>query len=152
MKERQLSTLSKWDQRFVTLAFEIRTWSKDNFKVGCIISKNRRVLTTGYNGFPINFVDSKDRIENKEIKRKFMIHAEENAILNAVRNGIKLKNSTIYISSFPCLDCAKRIVQSGIIKVICFNYDDKDPKLERYNFKDVESLFKECDIELIKIQ
>lgn len=140
----------KWNIRFIELTNLIRFWSKDNFKVGAVIvNDDRVVLSTGYNGFPRGFPDTLERLEDKETKRLYAIHAEENAILNAAKNGICINNSTIYISSFPCLNCAKRIVNSGIKEVITSTHEILNhEKHERYNFDKVVELFKICNIKL----
>lgn len=148
---RTITGLSKWDSRFLITAFEIKTWSKDNFKVGSIIVKDRNIISTGYNGFPIGFDDTEKRLKTKSIKRLFTVHAEINAILSAGKQGVVLNNASIYTTYFPCLECAKAIVQSGIKEVITYTYDKESAKLKRYNFEKVIELFKECKINLILV-
>ena len=94
--------------------------SKDpSTQVGaCIVSQNNIILSTGYNGFPIGCSDDEfpwDR-EGDENKYPFVVHAELNAILNA--NGKSLKGSKIYVDLFPCNECAKAIIQSGISEIV----------------------------------
>ena len=151
-KKVKLYDIPKWDRNFISICYAVKSWSKDNFKVGAVTVRDRRILTTGYNGFPFGFDDSESRIKNKSIKRKFMIHAEENCVINASRNGISLIDSTIYVSSFPCINCAKVIVQSGIKRVVCFSFDEDDPKVKRYKINDSVKLFEECGVELTVIQ
>ena len=67
----------KWDLRFKNLALEVSQWSKDpSTQVGCIAVKDRRVIATGYNGFPIGISDDKNDFENRDIKYKKIVHAE----------------------------------------------------------------------------
>ena len=74
----------KWDLRFKNLALEVSQWSKDpSTKVGCIAVKDRKVIATGYNGFPAGISDNKEDYENRDIKYKKIVHAEKNMIYNA---------------------------------------------------------------------
>lgn len=96
--------------------------SKDpSTQVGaCIIDKDKRILSTGYNGFPHGCSDDDfpwNRDESKgETKYQFVVHAELNAILNA--SGKSLAGSKLYVALFPCHECAKAIIQSGIAEVV----------------------------------
>ncbi len=98
--------------------------SKDpNTQVGaCIVDENNIILSTGYNGFPFGCSDDDypwER-EGENTKYKYVVHAELNAILNA--NGKSLKGARIYVDLFPCNECAKAIIQSGISEVV-YLYD-----------------------------
>lgn len=111
----------KWDMRFMRIAKrEVATWSKDpDDGVGCVIvSLDRRQMTTGYNGLPQGLADTPGRLNDKEIKNRLTVHAELNAILNARTN---LTGWSLYVTKPPCVDCAKAIMQAGIIQVICPN-------------------------------
>jgi dCMP deaminase len=113
--------VNKWDQRFTRLAREVATWSKDpSTQIGAVIvNDERRVLATGYNGFPKGIADTPERYEDKEVKYETVIHAEMNAIYNATYNGISLKDSTIYVWGLPvCNDCARGIIQVGVKRVV----------------------------------
>jgi dCMP deaminase len=98
--------------------------SKDpNTQVGaCIVDENNIILSTGYNGFPFGCSDDEYpwNREGEDTKYKFVVHAELNAILNA--NGKSLKGARIYVDLFPCNECAKAIIQSGIAEVV-YLYD-----------------------------
>ena len=111
---------SKWDGRFMRLAREVSTWSKDpSAQIGAVIIKDRRILATGYNGFPKGISDTSERLSDKEQKYPRVIHAETNALLNALNNGTIVKGSTMYVYGLPtCADCTKTIIQSGIIRVV----------------------------------
>ncbi len=100
--------------------------SKDpSTQVGaCIVSPSKRVVGVGYNGFPNKCPDDqlpwgKDSEDENETKYPYCVHAELNAILNTTQMG--LKNCTIYVTLFPCSDCTKAIIQSGITHVIYLN-------------------------------
>ena len=115
---------AKWDIRFLRIAQrEVAQWSKDpNGKVGCVIvSPDRRRTTMGYNGFPQGIYDTDQRLEDREIKNRLSVHAELNAILNSRTD---LTGWTLYVTKAPCLDCAKAIIQAGIVRVVCPDIDD----------------------------
>ena len=109
--------LNKWDNRFLKLALEVSTWSKDNCKVGAIlISPDKKQISYGYNGFPKEISDKKLKNKNKnKNKNDLIIHAEINAILNSKTDLI---NWVLYCTKFPCLNCAKAIIQSNIKKIV----------------------------------
>lgn len=106
--------------RFLCLAKEIASWSKDpSTKTGAIIVRDRKILATGYNGFPIGIDDRAERLSARNEKYDFMIHAEMNAVYNATIHGTILKDATIYIIGLPvCSECAKGIIQCGIKRVV----------------------------------
>lgn len=112
---------SKWDKRFLLLAKEVSTWSKDPSKqIGAVaIGNEGQVLSQGFNGFPRGIVDDPSRYEDRETKYKLVVHAEMNVIYNATYNGVSLDGSNLYVYGLPvCSDCAKGIIQVGINKVI----------------------------------
>ena len=114
---------NKWDKRYLELAERISKWSKDpSSKIGCVaIGEKGQVLAQGYNGFPRSISDN-DRLENREIKLKYIVHAEMNTIFNAAFSGISLEGSTFYVVGLPCCsDCAKGIVQVGVKRVVMQN-------------------------------
>lgn len=111
-----------WDEYFMGVALLASQRSKDpSTQVGaCIVDGEKRILSTGYNGFPQGCSDDAfpwNRDETLgETKYQFVVHAELNAILNA--SGKKLAGSVLYVGLFPCNECAKAIIQSGISEVI----------------------------------
>jgi len=109
---------NKWDQRFISLAREISTWSKDpSTKIGAVIvNDDRRILATGYNGFPKGIEDTAERYENKEVKYETVIHAEMNAIYNATYNGISLRDSTIYVWGLPVVMIVQEVLSKLVLK------------------------------------
>ena len=110
----------KWDDRFFRIALEVATWSKDpGTKVGAVLVQDRRILATGYNGFPQNISDDLERYLNREVKLAYTVHAEVNAILNAAKNGSPTNGSSLYVTFPPCVSCATSVVQAGVSRVIC---------------------------------
>ena len=114
-----------WDEFFIGVASLAAKRSKDpNTQVGaCIVDKENRILSIGYNGTPNGFSDDKfpwDREGEKktETKYPYVCHAELNAILNYRGSRKDLVDSKIYVDLFPCNECAKAIVQSGIKEII----------------------------------
>jgi len=111
-----------WDEYFMGVALLSGERSKDpNSQVGaCIVSPDNKILSIGYNGFPIGCSDDEISWEREgnfsETKYPYVCHGELNAILNYT--GATLKNSRIYVALFPCNECAKAIIQSGIKEVI----------------------------------
>lgn len=111
-----------WDEYFMGVALLAAQRSKDpSTQVGaCIIDGDKRILSTGYNGFPKGCSDDEypwNRDESLgETKYQYVVHAELNAILNA--SGKSLSGATDYVGLFPCHECAKAIIQSGIKEVI----------------------------------
>ena len=112
---------SKWDTRFMKLAREISTWSKDpSSKIGAVIvNDDRRILATGYNGFPKGIYDTEERLNDREQKYPRIVHAEMNALMNALYNGVSVKNATIYVYGLPvCPECTKSIISAGIKRIV----------------------------------
>lgn len=116
-----LILLNKWDTRYLELAERVASWSKDpSRQIGAVaVGSKGQVLAQGFNGFPRGIVDTADRYNNREIKYKYVVHAEMNVIYNATYNGVSLDGSTLYVSGLPvCSDCAKGIIQVGISRVV----------------------------------
>jgi dCMP deaminase len=122
----------KWDKRFMMLAHHIATWSKERGRrVGAVIvGVDKEIRSTGYNGFPRGVDDDVEERHSRETGAKYLwsSHAERNAIYNAARVGVSIKGATIYVPWFPCADCAKAIIQSGIVHLVAYRPDMSDPK------------------------
>ena len=113
--------INKWYKRYLRLAAEVATWSKDpNTQVGAVVVGSKgQILSQGYNGFPRGISDSNKRLNDRDIKLSLIVHAEMNAIFNASYSGVSLDGSTIFIHGLPaCSECAKGIIQVGIKRVI----------------------------------
>ena len=110
-----------WDEYFMGLAHLSALRSKDpNTQVGaCIVDEDKKVVSIGYNGMPRGSQDDKMPWAREggflNTKYAFVVHAELNAILNAPRS---VKNCTVYVSLFPCNECAKALIQAGIKRIV----------------------------------
>lgn len=114
-------TDTKWRDRFLDLAKHISTWSKDpSRQIGAVAIEpsTKRILSTGYNGFPRGIDDSDNRLTDRETKYKYVVHGEMNAIYNATMNGVNLSGSDFYVYGLPvCSECAKGLIQVGVKRV-----------------------------------
>ena len=146
--------MNKWDERFMQMAETVAGWSscyQDNRHVGCVIVRDKRILTTGYNGAPEGIKSCAERGECLRRVRNiasgtmqevcFAVHAEQNAIIQAARLGITLDGAVLYVTHQPCVICTKMTLNAGIKKVIYKNGYPDDFALE---------LFKESGVEIIK--
>jgi dCMP deaminase len=142
-----------WTEYFLEIAEQVKLKSKDqSTQIGAVVvGEGRNVLSTGYNSLPRGLDDSKQERQERPEKYFWMEHAERNAIYNAARIGVSLKNSTIYLTSgLPCMDCARGIVNSGIKTVYCKQVcttKNRD-KWDESQKKSLE-LLRECDIDVI---
>ena len=122
-----------WDEYFMGISKLSGMRSKDpSTQVGaCIVSEDNKILSMGYNGFPIGCNDDEFPWEREgellDTKYAFVTHSELNAILNY--RGGSLAGAKLYVSLFPCNECAKAIIQSGIRTIVyeCDKYADTDP-------------------------
>lgn len=135
----------KWDRRFLALAQHIAQWSKDpSTKTGAVIvDPGNRLVSSGYNGFPRGVNDTPERLENREMKYKIIVHCERNALLFAREpvNGYRL-----YTWPFmPCAPCASMVIQAGIIEVIA-PVSDNSRWLEDFNL--ARTLFGEAGVKV----
>ena len=121
----------KWDHRFMEMAWLVSGWAscyQQDRKIGAVIVKDKRVMTTGYNGAPAGV---KTCVERGECLRKklgipsgtrhemcYAVHAEQNAIIQAAKLGIEINGATLYCTHQPCILCAKMICNSGIVRVV----------------------------------
>lgn len=142
-----------WDQYFMSIAKLSSMRSKDpNTQVGaCIVAADNRILSIGYNGAPNGYSDDNFPWDREgtplETKYLFVCHAEMNAILNYRGSRKDLEGAKIYVDLFPCNECAKLIIQSGIKEVlyICDKYADTD------EVKASKNLFDTCGVKYRKL-
>ena len=142
------SNYLRWDEYFMAIAKLSAMRSKDpNTQVGaCIVDANNRILSIGYNGAPNGFHDDNFTWDREgsmiETKYAYVCHAELNAILNYRGSRKDLEGAKIYVDLFPCNECAKLIIQSGIKEVIYLvdKYKDTD------SVKISKKLFDECGV------
>ncbi len=146
--------MDKWDVRFMQMARLVASWSscyQQNRQVGAVIVKDKRILTTGYNGAPSGLVSCKDKGECLRKKLNiasgtrqeicYAVHAEQNAIVQAAKMGISVNGATIYVTHQPCSICTKIIINSGIKKVIYREGYPDDFSMQ---------LFAEAGVEIVK--
>ncbi|XP_061190046.1 deoxycytidylate deaminase-like [Saccostrea echinata] len=135
-----------WDEYFMGIAFLSARRSKDpDRKVGaCIVNKRNRIVSAGYNGFPDASAKADEHFPwTKKEKHDYVCHAELNAIVN--RHATSLEDCTLYVTLFPCNECAKLLIQSGIKKVIYFS----DDKADRDAFKASRALLTFANVVVI---
>lgn len=146
--DKQRKDYLSWDEYFMGIAKLSALRSKDpSTQVGaCIVSKDNRILSIGYNGTPNGYDDSEfpwDRDGNElETKYFYVCHAELNAILNFRGHKKDFENAKIYVDLFPCNECAKAIIQSGIKEVIYLSDKYKD----KNNFIAAKKMFNQCNV------
>jgi len=140
------------DRNFINIAHEIATASKCVSKnVGAVIVKNGRILSTGYNGTPAGYTNCCEHWsdeytkEHHEWSKTYEIHAEMNAIIWAAREGISIKDATIYVTLEPCSDCSKNIIASGIKRIVY------DKSYEHTNSEIVTKFIKDNGVIIEKI-
>ncbi|MCE9619836.1 MAG: dCMP deaminase family protein [Planctomycetes bacterium] len=114
----------KWDIRFLRLADQIASWSKDPSRgVGAVIvSPARQIVATGFNGLPRGVEDRTDRLE-RPAKYELIVHAEMNAIIQCARNGVSPLGCAVFTTFSPCVACAIAMVQAGIARVVTWEPD-----------------------------
>ena len=141
-----------WDEYFMGVAILASMRSKDpNTQVGaCIVSQDNKILSMGYNGFPIGCSDDElpwsREAEGLDSKYLYTTHSELNAILNY--RGGSLEGATIYVTLFPCNECAKAIIQSGIRKLVYAS----DKYATAVNVLASKRMLKTAGVELIPYQ
>jgi len=145
------------DKVFINIATEISTLSKCvSYKVGCIIVKDDRIISMGYNGSPAGYKNCDEQFPNygKDVtplidqrdkhhkwSNMFEIHAEENAMIYAAKNGTSIDGAKMYCTLHPCNNCLKNICQSGIVEVIYKDIYDRFTSQ-----KEIEKLLKTCNL------
>ena len=131
--------MDKWDKRFLEMAELVATWSscyQENRQVGAVIVKDKRIMTTGYNGAPSGIMSCKTRGEclrrkmnvasGTKLELCYAVHAEQNAIAQAAKLGVSVDGATLYWTHQPCVICCKMIINSGIKRVVYrYGYPDE---------------------------
>lgn len=148
-----------WDEYFMNLAELVGTRGTcDRGRSGCVVTKNNRILTTGYVGSPMGIAHCDDVghelhtvITEDGVKSQHCIrttHNEQNAIANAARFGVALDGSTIYCHMTPCYACAKMIINAGIRRVVCNkDYHKGDRSREVFKESGVEYVLLNVEVE-----
>lgn len=147
------STEKKWADRFLGLCDHIASWSEDrDFQVGCVIvGSGHEVRAMGYNGLPRGVSADDDSRFDRASGEKFhwIEHAERNAIYNATRAGTMLAGCTLYVNRFPCADCGRAIIQSGITCVVCPPIPQADGALD-HSFQVSNTMLKEAGVTVLQ--
>jgi dCMP deaminase len=143
----------EWDRYFLNIAEQVKEKSKDKrTHIGAVIvGKDNEIVSTGYNSFPRGINDNIEERQERPEKYYWIEHAERNAIYNAARIGVSLRESTMYLTcGIPCSDCAKGIISSGIKRI---HYKIKDTTRNREYWdehaKRSLQMFKESGVEVI---
>jgi dCMP deaminase len=141
----------KWDERFMLLAHHLATWSiEKGRRVGTVIvGPDNEVRSTGFNGLPRGVRDDLEERHSRVTGAKYIwsCHAEQNAIFNAARIGMALKGCTIYVPWFPCVECTKAIIQSGITELVAYAPDRPSSNWHE-DFSIAGQMLKEAGIEV----
>ena len=140
--------MDKYDDKFMEIVDSLTELTDDpNRGVACLIVKDNNIISHGVNVLSNGVNKTEERV-SKPLKSKWISHAERNAIYKAARLGININGARMYCTYFPCVDCARAIIQSGISKV----YSPK-PDFNHHKWGDswIESItmFRECGVEVV---
>jgi dCMP deaminase len=132
----------QFDKRYLEMA---RIWALNSYckrrQVGALIVKEKMIISDGYNGTPSGF---ENLCEDKNLKTKpYVLHAEANAITKVAKSNNSSEGATLYITSSPCMECAKLIIQSGIKRVVF---------CDKYRIEDGINLLKRANIEVVSLE
>ncbi len=129
----------KLDLRYLRMA---KIWAENSYcqrrKVGALVVKDKMIISDGYNGTPSGFENQCE--DENNLTKPYVLHAEANAITKLARSGNNSDGSTLYVTSSPCIECAKLIIQAGIKRVVY---------AEKYRLEDGIDLLKRADIEVV---
>jgi dCMP deaminase len=130
-----------FDKRYLEMAL---IWSRNSYcirrQVGALIVKEKMIISDGYNGTPSGFENVCE--DENNITKPYVLHAEANAITKVAKSHNSSENSTLYVTTSPCMECAKLIIQAGIKRVVYCN---------RYRITDGLDLLKRAAVELVYI-
>lgn len=141
----------KWHQRYMGLCDLVGSWSEDPRKqVGACVIRDNRVVSVGFNGLPTGVIATEERLQNRDIKLMFFEHAERNALYTAGKMGHTLDGAIMYCNWFPCNDCARGIIQSGIKTLVTYAPEVNSRWYEQMLIG--ETMMKEAGINLIYLE
>ena len=130
------------DRRYMRMAF---IWAENSYckrrKVGSLLVKDKMIISEGYNGTPSGFENICE--DENDTTKPYVLHAEANAITKVARSNNSSNGATLYVTSSPCIECAKLIIQAGIRRVV---YSDA------YRLSDGVELLKRAKIELVSVE
>jgi dCMP deaminase len=129
------------DQRYLKMA---DIWAQNSYckrrKVGALLVKDKMIISDGYNGTPSGFENICE--DENNITKSYVLHAEANAITKVAKSGNNSLNATLYVTSSPCMECSKLIIQAGIKRVVF---------TEKYRIEDGINLLKRANIEVKQV-
>ncbi len=132
----------RFDERYLEMA---KIWAENSYckrrRVGAIIVKDKMIISDGYNGTPAGFENVCE--DDNYITKPYVLHAEANAITKVAKSNNSSENATLYVTTSPCMECAKLIIQAGIIRVV---FSDK------YNKTDGIMLLERAGIEVVHLK
>lgn len=130
------------DQRYLKMA---EIWAQNSYckrrKVGALLVKDKMIISDGYNGTPAGFENVCEDEENKT--KAYVLHAEANAITKVAKSNNSSDGATLYVTSSPCIECSKLIIQAGIKRVVF---------TENYRLEDGINLLKKANIEVEQVE
>lgn len=114
--------MSKFDRSYLEMAY---VWARNSYckrrQVGALIVKENMIISDGYNGTPSGFENICE--DENGVTKPYVLHAEANAITKVAKSGNSSKGATLYVTAAPCVECAKLIIQAGIVRVVyCDEY------------------------------
>ena len=129
------------DKRYLAMA---EIWSQNSYckrrQVGALLVKDKMIISDGYNGTPSGF---ENECEDNDVTKPYVLHAEANAITKVARSNNSSQGATLYVTSSPCIECAKLIIQAGIVRVV-FS--------ENYRVEDGINLLKRAEVEVVQVE
>lgn len=142
----------KWDKRYMEMAKLVASWSKDpSTQTGAVIVKNNQVIAVGYNGFPKGVEDTPERLNNRELKYKMIIHCEINAMIGVPKHD--LEGATLYTWPFAsCSRCAVQVIQAGIKRCVAPPIPEELKERWAEELQLTENMFKEAGIEITYLE
>jgi dCMP deaminase len=141
---------AQWCDRFLNLAEEVSTWSKDpKGGVGAVlVDERKRVIGLGFNGFPDRIPDDPALLADQDAKLPRMIHAEVNAVLNAV---VPVHGASLFTTLAPCAECAKLLIQAGVVAVYRRPHPEERHRRWAESFRIAEVILKEAGVEVTAV-
>ena len=151
-----MASENTWALRFMGMCDHVASWSEDrDYQVGCVIVDpvGHEVRTMGYNGLPRGVsADEIERFDRASGEKFFWIeHAERNAVFNAARMGVSLVGCTAYVNRFPCADCGRALIQSGITRVVAPPIPTADGALD-HSFQVSHRMLREAGLIITEYQ
>ena len=147
---------NKWDKRFLKLAHEVASWSKDDStKVGAVImGQDRTPRSFGYNGMPRGVDEDVPERHERPMKYPYTEHAERNAIYHCAKVGIPIEGCTIYVTHFSCAPCTRAIINSGLKRLV-INENSFESDYHDRSKEDIEiakTMLEEAGIEIVLVK